>query len=139
MSFIVFFFIFILLYYDILCYLNFLHWVVVNCVMFSLLFYMSLNLVNVAQIVADNQYVRYTQALEEDIAQFEALNYPGYEKLIRIYEKEPSKQLRKVLRDKAKKEKSIKQNWQSYNFSRESWLLLYEEKVNQTPIEGEGK
>src|SRR5699024_5211808 len=106
---------------------------------FSLLFYMTLNLVNVAQIVADNQYVRYTQALEEDIAQFEALNYPGYEKLIRIYEKEPSKQLRKVLRDKAKKEKSIKQNWQSYNFSRESWLLLYEEKVNQTPIEGEGK
>lgn len=106
---------------------------------FSLLFYMSLNMINVAQIVADDQYVRYTQTLEGDIAQFEELFYPGYEKLIHIYEKEPSEQLRDILIDKAAQEIALKRNWQSYNFSRESWLTLMEEKVNQTPIEGEGK
>lgn len=106
---------------------------------FSLLFYMTLNMINVAQIVADYQYVGYTQGTETNITQFEELFYPGYEKLLQIYEVEPSEQLRNTLIRKAEEEIALKQNWQSYNFSRESWLTLFEEKVNQTPIEGEGK
>lgn len=104
---------------------------------FTLLFYMILNVLNVPQIVADGQFERYENGEQINLAQFEQLYYPGYTKLIEMYEKEPSSQVQQMIASKVEEEIFLRENWQSYNFSREDWLMKVDQKVMQVFVKGE--
>ena len=80
---------------------------------------MILNVLNVPQIVADGQFERYENGEQINLAQFEQLYYPGYTKLIEMYEKEPSSQVQQMIASKVEEEIFLRENWQSYKFSRE--------------------
>ena len=88
--------------------------------MFSLVFYVSMNIFGVDQFIVQKNMERYEETGKLDVDYLGSLSYSAIPPLVELYEKKPNVYgLEGMLLEKKRKLNEEKDAWQSFNFSRE--------------------
>lgn len=87
----------------------------------GLIFYASLNVMNIEQIIVDNNLNRYENTGKIDIHYLNSLSYTGLNGLIALYEMEPEYPELENMLNKRKQQMESQPNgsWQAFNFTRQ--------------------
>ncbi|MFA9560564.1 DUF4153 domain-containing protein [Evansella sp. AB-rgal1] len=88
-------------------------------ILFTLLFYLGLNVINIDSIIVEKNIERYEATGKIDIEYLGSLSYSAVPALVELYDSEPeNKELERVLEEK--QANLADDRWQSFNLSREN-------------------